>query len=328
MNSPSLTPDDLRAIVEETVRRVMARVEAPAAPPASASASPGAAPGACTYIHGMAALPAPPPASAPSPAASPESAPPRANPTALVAAGACRLGNCPERPAPADSAPPATCSAVAPYLDHTLLKPAATDAEVRQLCEEARRYGFAAVCVNSAFVPLCASLLAGTGVTVCSVVGFPLGAMSTDAKAYETRRAVADGAREIDMVIPVGKLQAGDYAYVLRDIEAVVGAAHGVPVKVILETALLTQEQKIIACALAKAAGAAFVKTSTGFVSGGATVEDIALMRRIVGAEMGVKASGGVRDCATAMQMIEAGATRIGASASVAIVTGAQGKGY
>jgi deoxyribose-phosphate aldolase len=176
-------------------------------------------------------------------------------------------------------------------------------------------------------VAQCAELLRGTPVRVCTVIGFPLGATSTQSKGFETQQAVADGAHEIDMVINVGLLRAGEYPAVLRDIEAVVGAAQGRLVKVILETSELTDDEKVAGCVLAKAAGAHFVKTSTGFSKGGATPEDIALMRRVVGPKMGVKASGGVRDCATAQEMIARGATRIGASASVAIVQGEKGGG-
>lgn len=222
------------------------------------------------------------------------------------------------------------CEDLARYIDHTLLKPNATEKDIEQLCAEAIQYHFASVCVNSAYVELCSRLLAGSGVKVCAVVGFPLGAMSTDAKAFETRYAVSHGADEIDMVINVGQLQSGNYAYVYDDIRAVVKAAAGHIVKVILETGLLNEDQKIAGCVLAKAAGADFVKTSTGFGPGGATPEDVALMRRIVGDDMGVKASGGIRDCSTAQKMIESGASRIGASASVSIVKGAmsEGRGY
>jgi deoxyribose-phosphate aldolase len=222
------------------------------------------------------------------------------------------------------------CEDLARYIDHTLLKPDATEKDVEQLCAEAIQYHFASVCVNSGNVELCARLLAGSGVKVCAVVGFPLGAMSTDAKAFETRYAVSHGADEVDMVINVGQLQAGNYAYVYDDIHAVVKAAAGHVVKVILETGLLNEDQKIAGCVLAKAAGADFVKTSTGFGPGGATPEDVALMRRIVGQDMGVKASGGIRDCSTAQKMIESGATRLGASASVSIVKGAtsRSQGY
>lgn len=215
-----------------------------------------------------------------------------------------------------------TSQDIAPFIDHTLLKPEATTAEVVKLCEEAKKYGFATVCVNSINVGTAARALAGSSVLPIAVVGFPLGAGIPSAKAFETREAVRCGAKEIDMVINIGALKAKDYALVASDIEMVVAAAKPWPVKVILETSQLTQEEKIIACALSKAAGAAFVKTSTGFSSGGATAEDIALMRRIVGDDMGVKASGGVRSTEDAMNMITAGANRIGASASIAIVTG------
>ena len=211
---------------------------------------------------------------------------------------------------------------IAPLIDHTLLRPNATDREIEKLCKEAKEYHFASVCLNSAYVSLASHMLAGSGVKVCTVVGFPLGAMSTEAKAFETRDAIAKGADEIDMVINVGKLKSGDYEYVLDDVQSVVRAAQGRCVKVILETASLTDDEKAAGCIIAKAAGADYVKTSTGFGAGGATVEDVALMRRIVGPKMGVKAAGGIRTAEEAQKMIEAGATRIGASASVAIVRG------
>ena len=207
-------------------------------------------------------------------------------------------------------------------IDHTLLKPEATRDEVVKLCAEAKQYRFASVCVNTTWVPLCKALLAGTDVMVCAVVGFPLGAMSPTAKAYEAREAMRQGAREIDMVINIGALKSRDYETVFEDICRVVKCAAPAGVKVILETSALDTEQKIIGCTLSKLAGAAFVKTSTGFGKGGATVEDIALMRRIVGSELGVKASGGVRTAEDALKMAAAGANRLGASASVAIVTG------
>lgn len=213
---------------------------------------------------------------------------------------------------------------LAGMIDHTLLKPEAQEAEIRTLCDEARANGFYSVCVNPANVALSAQLLAGSQVKVCTVVGFPLGATTSAVKAFETRDAIANGAQEIDMVINVGALKSGLLDRVESDIRAVVEAAGEVPVKVILETALLTDEEKVAACQASKAAGAAFVKTSTGFSKGGATVSDIRLMRLTVGPEMGVKASGGVRDRQTALAMAEAGATRLGASASVAIVTGAE----
>jgi deoxyribose-phosphate aldolase len=215
-----------------------------------------------------------------------------------------------------------TSKDIAPYIDHTLLKPDATREEVLKLCDEAKRYGFATVCVNSINVGTAARALHGSSVLPIAVVGFPLGAGIPSAKAFETREAVRCGAKEIDTVINIGALKSKDYALVQKDIEAVVNAARPWPVKVILETSQLTQEEKIIACALSKAAGAAFVKTSTGFTGGGATAEDVALMRRIVGDDVGVKASGGVRSTDDALKMITAGANRIGASASIAIVTG------
>ncbi len=205
-------------------------------------------------------------------------------------------------------------------IDHTLLKPDATKAEIETLCKEALQYGFATVCINSTWVKLAAELLKGSTTLPIAVVGFPLGASSTQAKVFETQEAVKAGAKEIDMVIQLGALKGHDYALVLDDIRAVVEAAAPLPVKVILEMSTLTQEQKIIGCALSKAAGAAFVKTSTGFGSGGATVGDIELMRKVVGPKMGIKASGGVRTREDALKMIEAGATRIGASASISIV--------
>ncbi len=217
---------------------------------------------------------------------------------------------------------PRTSQDIAPFIDHTLLKADATREDVVKLCEEARKHGFATVCVNASNVGIAARTLAGSNVKPIAVVGFPLGAMTAHAKAYETREAVRCGAREIDMVINIGALKGKDYATVLCDIAAVVAAAKPWPVKVILETAGLTYDEKVIGCALSKSAGAAFVKTSTGFGSGGATAEDVALMRRIVGEDVGVKASGGIRSTADALKMIEAGADRLGASASVAIVKG------
>ncbi len=211
-------------------------------------------------------------------------------------------------------------------IDHTLLKPDATADQIAQLCFEARKYGFASVCVNPSFVKLCADLLRGSSVKVCTVIGFPLGASSPEVKAFETETALRDGATEIDMVINIGALKGNDLSLVARDIQGVVRLAHAADalVKVIIETSLLTDEEKITACLLAKEAGADYVKTSTGFAGGGATVQDIALMRRVVGPEMGVKASGGVKDYADAKSLVEAGATRIGASAGVKIVQGEQ----
>ena len=213
---------------------------------------------------------------------------------------------------------------IASMIDHTLLKPEATPAQIEKLCAEAAEYHFASVCVNPVYIPLAARLLKGTGVKVCCVVGFPLGAIAPEQKAAEAASCAAMGAEELDMVIHVGAAKAGDWALVQRDIEGVVKAAAGHTVKVIIETCLLTDEEKVKACEAAKAAGAHLVKTSTGFSTGGATTHDIALMRKTVGPEMGVKASGGIRDYETAMAMIEAGANRIGASAGIAIVAAAE----
>jgi len=213
-------------------------------------------------------------------------------------------------------------------IDHTLLKPEATRSDIEKLCREAAQFHFATVCVNPAWVAVAASLLRGSGVGVCSVVGFPLGATTADVKHYETRRAIFDGATEIDMVINIGALKSGDLRTVERDIAAVVAPCResNVISKVILEVVLLNDDEKIAASTLAKAAGADFVKTSTGFASGGATAHDVALMRRVVGAEMGVKAAGGVRDYEGLKAMVAAGATRIGASAGVKIVQESQGQ--
>ncbi len=216
-------------------------------------------------------------------------------------------------------------------IDHTLLKPEADRAQVEQLCREAAQFCFASVCVNPNWVPVCRDLLRGSGVKVCTVIGFPFGAHLPDVKAFEARRAVEQGAEEVDMVINIGALKSKDYALVEQDIRGVVEAVgRNTVVKVILETSMLTREEKIMGCTLAKAAGADFVKTSTGFGGGGATVEDILLMRETVGPEMGVKASGGVRTKEDVEAMVAAGATRIGASAGVKIVRGeaAGGKGY
>ena len=211
---------------------------------------------------------------------------------------------------------------LAGYIDHTLLKPEATREQLSKLAEEARTHQFATVCVNSSNVRLMKQLLGSSGVPVCAVVGFPLGAMTPRAKAYEAREAIRCGAQEIDMVVNIGALKSRDHKLVFEDIKAVVEASRPVGVKVILETSKLTHDEKVSVCSLSVAAGAAFVKTSTGFGGGGATVEDIALMRNLVGPNMGVKASGGVRDAASAKAMLKAGANRLGASASVAIVTG------
>jgi deoxyribose-phosphate aldolase len=217
---------------------------------------------------------------------------------------------------------------VAAMIDHTLLKPDATRAEIETLCREASEYRFASVCVNPTWVAACARQLKGSAVAVCSVVGFPLGATTADAKQYEARRAIFDGAREIDMVINVGALKSGDLHLVEQDIQGVTLACResNVISKVIIETALLTDEEKVTACTLAKAAAADFVKTSTGFGPGGATAADVALMRRIVGGDMGVKASGGVRTLEGVKEMVAAGATRIGASAGVRIVQQSRGQ--
>lgn len=216
---------------------------------------------------------------------------------------------------------------LAKYIDHTALKPETTAADIDQLCEEAEQYQFASVCVNPAWVKRAASNLRGSKVKVCSVIGFPLGATTAEVKALEARRAIRDGGREVDMVINIGALKSGDHQTVLTDIEKVVDSAHeaGAIVKVILETALLSDEEKVIASSLAKKAKADFVKTSTGFSGGGATVYDVALMRETVGPDMGVKASGGVRTKSDVEDMIAAGASRIGASAGVQIVGGNEG---
>ena len=219
-------------------------------------------------------------------------------------------------------------SGIAGMIDHTLLKPDATRQQIEDLCREAATFKFATVCVNPTWVATCARALSGSGVLVCSVVGFPLGATTADVKGYETQRAIFDGAREIDTVINVGALKSGDLRTVEKDIEAVVAPcrACGALSKVIIEAALLTDDEKVTACTLAKAAGADYVKTSTGFGPGGATAADVALMRRVVGAEMGVKAAGGVRDFESAQAMIKAGATRVGASAGIKIVQQASAK--
>lgn len=217
---------------------------------------------------------------------------------------------------------------VAGVIDHTMLRPDATRAEIETLCREAQEFHFATVCVNPTWVATCAQMLRHHGVGVCTVVGFPLGATTSDVKAYETRRVIFDGATEVDMVINVGALKSGDLRLVERDIEAVADAcrAGGVISKVIIEAALLTDDEKVTACTLSKAAGADFVKTSTGFAKGGATPADVALMRRVVGPEMGVKAAGGVRGYDDLKQMVAAGATRVGASAGVRIVRESKGE--
>jgi deoxyribose-phosphate aldolase len=232
----------------------------------------------------------------------------------IVRAGACRVG--------LRTHTGGALRQMAAYIDHTLLKPDATAAEVDELCAQALEHGFASVCVNGTWVRRCAEILAGSSVLTCAVVGFPLGACAPEVKVYEARRAIEDGACEVDMVMNVGALRSGDDEFVRRDIAGVAQACHrlGARLKVILETCLLTDGEKVRACEAAMRAGADFVKTSTGFSKGGATVEDVALMRRTVGPVMGVKASGGVRDKDVAAAMIQAGATRLGASASVALV--------
>jgi deoxyribose-phosphate aldolase len=208
---------------------------------------------------------------------------------------------------------------IAGMIDHTLLKADATIEDITKLCQEADEYGFATVCVNPWYVGACFDLLKNA--KICTVIGFPLGANDTDVKILETKRAISDGANEVDMVINIGALKSGNEEFVLSDIQGVVEAAGEVPVKVIIETCLLTEEEKIKACQLSLEAGAAFVKTSTGFSTGGATVEDVKLMKEIVGDKAQVKASGGVRDYATAVKMIEAGASRIGTSSGIKIVS-------
>jgi deoxyribose-phosphate aldolase len=257
----------------------------------------------------------------------------------MVEAGACRIGMRADLPlargfSACELAPP-----MARLIDHTALKAETTEDAIRQLCQDAEQYCFASVCVNPCYVPLAAERLAGSPVAVCTVIGFPLGATQTAVKATEAELAVRDGATEVDMVLNVGMLKSARHEYVEKDVRAVVEAARSsrrggtgtkrALVKVILETALLTDEEKVIACVLAQNAGADFVKTSTGFSRGGATAADVAMMRRVVGEKMGVKASGGVRTLEEARTMVAHGATRIGASASVAIIKGlAGGDGY
>lgn len=216
---------------------------------------------------------------------------------------------------------------IAAWIDHTLLKPEATAAQVKVLCEEAARHQFASVCVNPVYVPLAAGLLAGSNVPVCCVIGFPLGASLSTTKAFEALQCVEQGAKELDMVLHVGGMKGQNYGHVLNDIQAVVQVAHnaGALVKVILETCLLTRYEKILACLISQAAGADFVKTSTGFSTGGATVEDIDLMYRVVGKTLKVKASGGIRSLQAAQAMIQAGASRLGTSSGVQIVAEAVG---
>lgn len=232
--------------------------------------------------------------------------------TRMVNHGACRVG--------ADPGIAPVKELAARYIDHTLLKPEGTRQQIEKLCTEAAEFGFASVCVNPTWVSYCSHLLRGTKVLVCTVVGFPLGANTTEVKAYETKQCVEQGACEIDMVINVGRLKSGEYDFVAQDIHAVVEAAHPAHVKVILENCYLTDEEKIKASLLSREAGAHFVKTSTGFGPSGAKIEDVALMRRVVGEQLGVKAAGGIREYDTASKMIAAGASRLGASASIAIL--------
>lgn len=285
-------------IVEEVARRVLSQLEVPA----GVQPSIGAIAPACTGVDGDCT------ACGQCAALRPEDV------AALRAAGASRLSSASGIGQVRDD--------LARQIDHTMLKPEATRDQLRQLCEEAVQYGFYSVCVNSANVRFCANLLRGTDVKTVAVVGFPLGAMSSQSKAYEAKQAIREGAREIDMVVNIGKLKGGDYPCVFEDIAAVVSAAQPYPVKVIIETSALTDEEKVAASALAAAAGARFVKTSTGFGKGGAKVEDIALIRRVVGDKVEIKASGGIHNAEEAEEMVRAGATRIGASASVTIVSG------
>ena len=243
----------------------------------------------------------------------------RADVERIVDAGASRIGIV--------LGETATAHDWAALIDHTLLKPEASESDIKKLCNEAIQFGFASVCVNPAWVKKAAEFLKGSNVPVCTVIGFPLGATLPDVKAYETRRSIFNGAGEVDMVINVGALKSGDDCAVEDDIRAVTEAAHenGILCKVIIETALLTDEEKVRACLASKNAGADFVKTSTGFAKGGATAHDVALMRRVVGASLGVKASGGVKGIEDARKMFEAGATRIGASVGVKIAQEASG---
>jgi len=273
-------------LVEAVVRAVLAQLQAGTAPPCACHATPG---GCC---------------------------PDRLD--HLVGHGAARFGLLAGSAYPRD---------IASRIDHTLLKADATREQIETLCAEAREHGFATVCINPAWVRLCAGLLSGVSARVCTVVGFPLGATLPEVKGFEATRVVQDGASEVDMVINVGALRSGDYRLVERDIAAVVEASHagGALVKVIIEAALLSDDDKVRACVLSRAAGADFVKTSTGFGPGGATAADVALMRRVVGEAMGVKAAGGVKDLKSAQAMLEAGADRIGASVGVKIVQESRG---
>jgi len=221
-----------------------------------------------------------------------------------------------------------TPAELARYIDHTLLKPNAVNSQFEQLCNDAIKYNFYSVCVNSGWVAFVAKRLRGTGVKVCSVIGFPLGEMETRSKAFEARNAIENGANELDMVINISALKSRDLKLVEEDIRAIKRASRSNTIlKVIIETSLLTEEEKILACEIAKKAGADFVKTSTGFSTSGATVEDIALMRRVVGPKMGVKASGGITDYNKAVALIQAGANRLGCGSSIAVITGAKAQG-
>ncbi len=286
---------EIERIVEEVTRRVLAQINVVSSEPVpDLSACPGVdgscnACGHCAEIRPDEAL-------------------------ALRAAGAARLSSASGIGQVRDD--------LAATIDHTMLKPEVTREQLHTLCSEAAQFGFYSVCVNSANVCYCANLLRDTDVKVVAVVGFPLGAMSPQSKAYEARQAIRDGAREIDMVINIGKLKAGEYAYVSKDIAAVVEGARPYPVKVIIEAGTLSDDEKVAASVLSSAGGARFVKTSTGFGKGGATVADIELIRRVVGDRMEIKASGGVKSAQDADALIAAGASRIGASASVVIVTG------
>ena len=327
MEIKDLTQDQIALLVEQVARRVAERLQqedattsAPSSPQKAAIGSPASGAVGCP----VPASPADYAAAAAIQSGATTSAQ-TTTPTEKVAdakqilsTGASRVGS--------QSGTYEHCGDIAHYIDHTQLKPNAKQEEIEMLCAEARQHKFASVCINPAYVALCSQLLAGSGVKVCTVIGFPLGSATTESKAFETRDAIRNGAEEIDMVINIGMLRSGNYDYVFNDIRAVVVAAQGLTVKAIIETAQLIDDEKIAACVLAKAAGSDFVKTSTGFGGGGATAKDVALMRRIVGPKMGIKAAGGIRDCASASEMIAAGATRIGASASVAIVKGEQSK--
>lgn len=309
--SSLVTRDDLRRVEEQGMRIVMIRPFARESVPGAGAvqigqaAPPGVAESGCADESG-----APQEKECNACGMCPSKIPDKVN--KIIEAGACRIG------ATLGISPPA--QELASMIDHTLLKPDATREEVLKLCEEARQFGFASVCVNPSHVRLASQCVEGSPVRVTTVVGFPLGATTTITKVMETRDALANGAHEIDMVVNVGALKARDFDLAKRDIEAVREASRGAVLKVILETALLSDEEKVAGCQISREAGADYVKTSTGFGPGGATEHDVALMRSVVGPHVGVKASGGIRDFETAQKMVRAGATRIGASASVAIV--------